>query len=117
VLAELNRQPAHGAVQERVKAHILHEGLKPGDPLPSETQLSQALGVSRTALREAMRGLEATGMIETRHGVGRRVKAFEFGRSPTTWPTRSPSTWARSSTCSTCAVPWSWPSCPPPSPG
>jgi DNA-binding FadR family transcriptional regulator len=79
VLAELNRQPAHGAVQERVKAHILNEGLKPGDMLPSETQLSQALGVSRTALREALRGLEATGMIETRHGVGRRVKAFGFG--------------------------------------
>lgn len=79
MLEGLNRQPTHGAVQDRVKAHILHEGLKPGDPLPSETQLAHALGVSRTAVREALRGLEATGMIETRHGVGRRVKAFEFG--------------------------------------
>lgn len=79
MLAELNRQPTHGAVQERVRAHILQEGLKPGDKLPSETQLAQALGVSRTAVREALRGLEATGMIETRHGVGRRVKAFGFG--------------------------------------
>jgi len=79
VLGELNRLPTHGAVQERVKAHILHEGLKPGAKLPSETQLAKALGVSRTAVREALRGLEATGMIETRHGVGRRVKAFGFG--------------------------------------
>lgn len=79
VLAELQRQPTHGAVQERVMAYILDEGLKPGDALPSENQLAKSLGVSRTAVREAMRGLEATGIIETRHGVGRRVKTFAFG--------------------------------------
>jgi len=60
-------------------AYILDAGLKPGDALPSENQLAKSLGVSRTAVREAMRGLEATGIIETRHGVGRRVKTFEFG--------------------------------------
>ena len=79
MLAELQRQPTHGAVQQRVMAYILEEGLKPGDALPSENQLAKSLGVSRTAVREAMRGLEATGIIETRHGVGRRVKAFAFG--------------------------------------
>ena len=60
-------------------AYILDEGLKPGDRLPSENEMARSLGVSRTAVREAMRGLEATGIIETRHGVGRRVKTFEFG--------------------------------------
>lgn len=60
-------------------AFILEEGLKPGDALPSENQLAKSLGVSRTAVREAMRGLEATGLIETRQGVGRRVKTFAFG--------------------------------------
>lgn len=79
MLAELQRQPTHGAVQERVMAYILEEGLKPGDALPSENHLAKSLGVSRTAVREAMRGLEATGIIETRHGVGRRVKSFAFG--------------------------------------
>jgi DNA-binding FadR family transcriptional regulator len=79
VLSSLERQQTHDAVQDRVKAYILAQGLKPGDRLPSEHQLSKGLGVSRTVVREAMRGLEATGIIETRHGVGRRLKAFEFG--------------------------------------
>lgn len=79
MLTELQRQPTHGAVQARVMAYILEEGLKPGDGLPSENKLAKSLGVSRTAVREAMRGLEATGIIETRHGVGRRVKTFAFG--------------------------------------
>ncbi|MFO7545184.1 MAG: FadR/GntR family transcriptional regulator [Trueperaceae bacterium] len=78
MLNELQRQQAHEAVQERVKAYILENELKPGDGLPSENQLAASLGVSRSAVREALRGLEATGMIESRHGVGRRVKAFEF---------------------------------------
>jgi DNA-binding FadR family transcriptional regulator len=78
MLSEIQRQQAHEAVQERVKAYILDNELKPGDSLPTENQLATSLGVSRSAVREALRGLEATGMIESRHGVGRRVKAFEF---------------------------------------
>jgi DNA-binding FadR family transcriptional regulator len=78
MLTALPQLTTHNAVQERVKAYIIENGLKPGDKLPSETVLTRSLGVSRTAVREALRGLEATGMIETRHGVGRYVKAFEF---------------------------------------
>lgn len=80
VLTDLERRQTHDTVQERLKAFVLSEGLKPGDMLPSEHQLVARLGVSRTAIREALRGLEATGMIETRHGVGRRLKAFGFGQ-------------------------------------
>ncbi len=78
MLSELPRQATHDAVLEQVKAFILGQGLRPGDRLPSDNQLAKSLGVSRTAVREAMRGLEATGIVETRHGVGRRVKTFEF---------------------------------------
>ena len=44
--------------------------LPAGAFLPSEPQLAKKLGVSRATLREAMRPLEARGMIVRRQGVG-----------------------------------------------
>ena len=42
--------------------------------LPPEDQMTQYLGISRTALREKLRGFEAHGFIQTRQGSGRFVK-------------------------------------------
>ncbi|MDK7732900.1 GntR family transcriptional regulator [Propionimicrobium lymphophilum] len=53
-----------------IKDHILHENLKPGDPLPTEVQLREKLGVSRTAVREAIRQLSALHIVQVRHGYG-----------------------------------------------
>lgn len=78
MLSEVQRQPTHESVQERVAAYIVAAELRPGDKLPSENELSRRLGVSRNSVREALRALEATGMIEARHGIGRHVKSFEF---------------------------------------
>ena len=41
-----------------------------GDALPSERELSEAFGVSRVSVREAIRSLEAIGMVEVFHGRG-----------------------------------------------
>lgn len=41
-----------------------------GSLLPTEAQLVERFGVSRSVVREALRGLAATGLVETRHGVG-----------------------------------------------
>ncbi len=65
-------------VQEQLKLYIVESNLRKGDLLPTEKELSQSLGVSRTAIREALKVLEAFGLIETRHGVGRFVNNFNY---------------------------------------
>ncbi|KON90237.1 GntR family transcriptional regulator [Sporosarcina globispora] len=55
---------------------IEHDGLKPGDRLPSERELSERLGVGRSSVREALRALELLGLIETRRGEGTFMRDF-----------------------------------------
>ncbi len=65
-------------VQEQIKTYIAESGLKPGSILPTEKVLEEQLGISRTSIREALRSLEALGIVETRHGVGRFLREFNF---------------------------------------
>mgnify|MGYP003399265767 CR=1 FL=1 len=44
--------------------------LVPGDKLPTEAAFMAEFGVSRTVVREAISKLQASGLVETRHGVG-----------------------------------------------
>lgn len=78
LLRPLTYRDRHTLIQERLKDYIVHNKLKPGDRLPTEETLSGQLGVSRTAVREALRGLEALGIVESQHGVGRVVQPFSF---------------------------------------
>ncbi|MGQ9473234.1 MAG: FadR/GntR family transcriptional regulator, partial [Candidatus Caldatribacteriaceae bacterium] len=66
------------AVQEAIKRYILENKLKPGDRLPTEQELTELLGVSRTSLREALKSLQALGIIEIKPGEGTIVRAFNF---------------------------------------
>ncbi len=58
----------------QARDQILHltrqQRLKPGDQLPSETELSQAVGVSRNTIRDALMLLERNGVVVRRHGLG-----------------------------------------------
>jgi GntR family transcriptional repressor for pyruvate dehydrogenase complex len=54
---------------------IMSRGLQPGDKLPSERELGEQFGVSRTVVREAVRALAAKGVIDARTGSGLRVAA------------------------------------------
>ena len=47
--------------------------LEPGDQIPTEAQLTAEFGVSRPALREALKALEQDGLVEARHGRGRFI--------------------------------------------
>lgn len=66
----------HQRIQERIMGYILRNRLRPGDRLPTEGDLSRQLGASRTVIREALRSLQALGMIESRQGSGRYVRPF-----------------------------------------
>ncbi len=58
--------------------HIIASGeLEPGQRFPPEADLCERLGVSRGSLREAVRMLDALGVIESRHGSGTYVSALE----------------------------------------
>ncbi len=56
---------------------ILSRRLEVGDRLPSERELGEQFGVSRTVVREAVRALVAKGLIEVRSGSGLRVAAVD----------------------------------------
>lgn len=64
-------------VEVRIKEYIAQNELQPGDRLPGEAWFAAQLGVGRPLVREALKGLEAVGVIEARKGVGRFVRAFE----------------------------------------
>jgi DNA-binding FadR family transcriptional regulator len=66
------------STQERIKEYILANNLRGGDALPAEGRLAQALGISRTSVREAVKALESVGVLETRPGVGLFVRSFSL---------------------------------------
>ena len=74
------KQLLHKSAQTEIKQYILSNGLTPGDPLPPESALADQLGISRTVVREAVKGLEALGVVEVRAGAGLFVNAFTLDR-------------------------------------
>ncbi|QJA09207.1 FadR family transcriptional regulator [Romboutsia sp. CE17] len=57
-------------VIEQIQEKIFYGEFKNGDKLPSERELSEQMGVSRTSIREALRVLETMGVVESRQGEG-----------------------------------------------
>ncbi|WP_310728567.1 FCD domain-containing protein [Streptomyces sp. N2A] len=60
----------HELVLESIEARVLAGELKAGDRLPPERELAPVLGVSRSALREALRVLETIGVLVAQPGRG-----------------------------------------------
>lgn len=57
-------------IVQQIEESILNGTLKPGDQLPPERELAEQFGVSRTAVREAMKTLREKGLIEAYSGRG-----------------------------------------------
>lgn len=65
-------KPVHRsqAIRDQILKAIERGELQPGDAIPSERQLGETFGVSRVSVREAIRSLEAIGLVEVQHGRG-----------------------------------------------
>ncbi len=61
-------------VIERIKEALLNKELRPGDFLPSETELAKNLGVGKTSIREAVKMLQALGIVEVKRGQGTVIR-------------------------------------------
>ncbi|QYB00391.1 FadR family transcriptional regulator (plasmid) [Rhodococcus sp. USK10] len=57
-------------IAQRIVRMIQEQGMKPGDPLPIESDMYESFGVGRSTLREALRVLEQQGVIVIRPGRG-----------------------------------------------
>jgi GntR family transcriptional regulator len=62
------------AAQHELRLAITQGTYRPGSQLPTEAELGELLGVSRTVVREALRVLEEEGLITRRQGVGTFVR-------------------------------------------
>lgn len=63
-----------GYLSQRMLKLIRDEELRPGDRLPSVKSLAERFSVAAPTLREALRQLQASGVIEIRHGSGVYVR-------------------------------------------
>ncbi len=61
-------------VVRAIEGQIIGGNLAVGERLPPEREFAERLGVSRTVVREAVRILVTKGLLETRHGIGTRVR-------------------------------------------
>ncbi|MDL2356554.1 MAG: FadR/GntR family transcriptional regulator, partial [Pseudomonadota bacterium] len=68
-LTNKHRNLAHGVIAY-VSERIGDGRIAPGEKVPSEAEIIRVLGVSRSVVREAMSSLQASGLVETRQGVG-----------------------------------------------
>ena len=71
-------QRLYERVVDKVLDLISSGAWKPGYRLPPERELSEAFGVSRTVVREAVKALEARGVLESTTGSGVSVRQVDF---------------------------------------
>ncbi|BBY16012.1 GntR family transcriptional regulator [Mycolicibacterium litorale] len=75
-LQPVNRRSVPEDVFDQIVTEVLSGQLAPGHALPSERRLAEVLGVSRPAIREALKRLAGTGLIEVRQGDATTVQDF-----------------------------------------
>lgn len=73
----LQKENLSEQISERLRDYIIENGLRPGDKLPTEAELMQIFGVSRSSVREAMKLLQVSGVIDVKPGRGAVVNSFD----------------------------------------
>lgn len=69
-LAPISSNTMADVVEVRLREYLKKKSFRPGDALPKELELAEALGISRNVLREALSRLRMLGMIETKKKRG-----------------------------------------------
>lgn len=77
----MTRQPIWKSIADSLRAEIAAGHYRPGDRLPTETQLAARFGVNRHTARHAIASLAETGVLRTRRGAGVFVAS-----APTDYP-------------------------------
>ena len=72
--ARAERKTLTDVAQQELRQAITSGTYRPGSQLPTEAELCEMLGVSRTVVREALRVLEDDGLVARRHGIGTFVR-------------------------------------------
>lgn len=73
-MAKIQRMPLQYEIIAYIKNYMQENSLKAGDRLPAQADMLEMMGVSRTALREAIKTLEAKDILEVKNGKGVYVK-------------------------------------------
>ena len=81
---DLLKPRVHNGVVREIALRILSGAVKPGRTLPTEAELQAEFGISRGALREAIRVLSAKGLVDVRPRTGTAV------REPASWSRLDP---------------------------
>ncbi|MDD2629620.1 MAG: FCD domain-containing protein [Limnochordia bacterium] len=72
-LGEIRYRTASEQVEDEIKRYVLRNNLQPGDTMPTETEMAEMLGTSRTTVREALRVLQFLGVIKTKQRLGAMI--------------------------------------------
>jgi GntR family transcriptional regulator, transcriptional repressor for pyruvate dehydrogenase complex len=78
LFSRINPGRISAIIVEQIRVAMREGRLQPGDQLPAERDLCEQFGVSRVTVREALRVLEANGLVEIRVGA----KGGTFVRAP-----------------------------------
>jgi len=70
----IHRDQLYKQVADQIQELIVTESLRPGDKLPSERELAERLGISRTVVREAIRTLSVRGLVRVKPGCGTYIQ-------------------------------------------
>lgn len=73
-MAKIQRISLQYEIISYIKNYIQENHLRVGERLPSQSEMIEMMGVSRTALREAIKTLEAKDVLEVKNGKGIYVK-------------------------------------------
>jgi GntR family transcriptional repressor for pyruvate dehydrogenase complex len=82
MLQPIEQKSLVAEITQRLLDYLLSGEIKPGSRLPSERQLSEALGMGRSTLRESLKALTLLGLLEVRQGDGTYLKKADSALLP-----------------------------------